>query len=196
MGLGYTLFGKPLAVLAAALMALAGVYMLPEYWPDHASASEAIRANDIATLERYLARGLSPNDRAQWRSYLRRTMGRATTTGIGGSTPELGRARESLASYALQQCQSTQAARRLVEAGADVVGRDPGGWTLLGRAAGCEDVPLVSAILERGADPNADEPDGGTVLWEPTRLGWRQRPFPEAIVAALRAGGATSRPQH
>ena len=150
MGLGYTLFGKPLVVLASALVTLSGLYLLPEYWPDHAAATEAIRRNDTATLGRYLARGLSPDDRTQWRSYVRRTMGRTTSVGVG-----------------------------------------PGGWTLLGRAASCGDAPLTAAMLARGADPNVDEPDGGTVLWEPTNLGWRPRPFPDAAVAAMQARGGT-----
>jgi ankyrin repeat protein len=104
--------------------------------------------------------------------------------------PDLGAADESLLSYALTTCM-TSAARQLVEAGADVSGRDRGQWTLLGRAAGCEDANLVSAMLSRGADPNADEPDGGSVLWEPTNLGWRARPVDAAITRALERAGAT-----
>ncbi len=191
MGLGYTLFGKPLVVLASALVTLSGLYLLPEYWPDHASATEAIRRNDTATLGRYLARGLSPDDRTQWRSYVRRTMGRTTSVGVGHSMPGLGAAKESLLSYALARCASPGSARLLVEAGASLSERDPGGWTLLGRAASCGDAPLTAAMLARGADPNVDEPDGGTVLWEPTNLGWRPRPFPDAAVAAMQARGGT-----
>jgi hypothetical protein len=190
MGLGYTLFGKPLVVFGLVVAGLSGIYLLPEYWPDHASASDAIRRSDAETLGRYLARGLDPEERAQWRSYLRRTMGRTTRVGVGNSMPELGAADESLLSYALTAC-ATTAARQLVEAGADVSVRDRGQWTLLGRAASCEDSILTSAMLARGADPNAEEPDGGTVLWEPTNLGWRRRPFDAAITQAIeRAGGS------
>jgi hypothetical protein len=191
MGLGYTLFVKPLVVLGAVLAVLSGVYLLPEYWPDHASASDAIRRNDTVALGRYLARGLSPGERAQWRSYCRKVMGRTTRVGVGNSMPDLGAAQESLLSYALSRCDARESARLLVEAGADVTARDRGGWTLLGRAASCDDASLTSAMLARGADPNADEPDGGTVLWEPTNLGWTQRPIEAAIVAAMQAKGAT-----
>lgn len=186
MGLGYTLFVKPFLVLLTVSTALVGLYLLPEYWPDHASARDAIRRNDTASLQRYLARGLSPDERAQWRSYPRRALGRATSAGVGGSsTPALAPASRSLLEEALTQCDALEAARVLVDAGADVAARDAGGWSLLGRAAGCADEALVTAMLTRGADPNADEPDGGTVLWEPTTTGWRQRPFDEAIVAAM-----------
>lgn len=196
MGLGYTLFVKPLVVTASVLAALSALYLLPEFWPDHASASAAIRRGDASALKVYLARGLSPEERAQWRSYARRTMGRTTSVGVGGSMPEIGAAIESLLSYALSRCQSPESARLLVEAGAAVSARDQGGWTLLGRAASCDDEGLVTAMLARGADATADEPDGGTVLWEPTRLGWHPRPFPAAIASALEARGAVrpSRP--
>jgi len=92
MGLGYTLFGKPLVVVGLVLAALSGLYLLPESWPDHASASDAILHNDSATLGRYLARGLS---RAQWRSFPRRTIGRTTGAGVGDSMPDLGCGRRS-----------------------------------------------------------------------------------------------------
>ncbi|MCU0806042.1 MAG: hypothetical protein MUF79_13305 [Burkholderiales bacterium] len=190
MGLGYSLFGKPLLILAAVLAALSGLYLLPEHWPDHAAATEAIRHDDTATLARYLARGLPPEERAQWRSYFRRTMARTTSVGVGGTMPDVGPAKQSLLSYALSGCRARESARLLVAAGANVSGRDPGAWTLLGLAAGCEDAALVASMLARGADPNADEPDGGTVLWEPTNLGWRPRPFDAAIVSAMQARGA------
>lgn len=191
MGLGYTLFGKPLLVAGSIMVALTALYLLPEYWPDHAAASEAIRRGDTVTVGRYLERGLSPDGRAQWRSYARRALGRTTTVGVGPSMPGLGSASQSLLSYALASCQAREAARLLVEAGADLSIRDPSGWTVLGLAAGCEDLRLTSAMLARGADPNADEPDGGTVLWEPTSQGWQRRPFPTAIVSTLDARGAT-----
>ena len=191
MGLGYTLFVKPLVVLGLGLACLSALYALPEYWPDHTSASAAIDRDDIVTLGRYLARGLSTEERAQWRSYFRKAMGRTARVGVGDSTPPLGSAQESLLAYALRSCASRQSARLLVEAGADLSARDPGGWTLLGKAAGCDDAPLALAMLVRGADPSADEPDGGTVLWEPTNLGWRERPFETAIVTAMRERGAT-----
>lgn len=190
MGLTYALFIKPLLVAGLVLAALSGLYLLPEYWPDHAAASEAIRQGDTVRLEQYLARGLSPDERAQWRSYARRALGRTTTVGVGPSMPGLGRASQSLLSYALSGCQARASARLLVEAGADLTVRDPGGWTVLGLAAGCDDLPLTSEMLAREVDANADEPDGGTVLWEPTRRGWQRRPFPAPIVSALEQRGA------
>lgn len=193
MGLGYTLFVKPVLVFALALAGLSGMYLLPEYWPDYAIAREAILGNDTIALQRYLARGLDPEERAQWRSWFRRSFGRTTTAGVGDSTPDLGAAGQSLLDYALSRCTTTQPAVLLVEAGADVTSRDFGGWTLLGRAAACDAVALTSAMLSRGADSNADEPDGGTVLWEPTNRGWQRRPFTPAIIEGLQRAGA-SRP--
>jgi len=189
MGLGYSLFVKPLLVVALAFTILLGLYLLPEYWPDHAAASEAILQNDSDKLALYLARGLAPEDRAQWRSYFRRTFGRATRVGVGDSLPDYTSANESLLSYALSTC-TTFPARHLVAAGADASARNPGQWTLLGLAAACGDADLVASMLEHGANPNADEPDGGTVLWEPTNVGWRRRPFDEAIGSALVRRGA------
>lgn len=172
MGLGYTLFVKPIVTLAVAVVGLLGVYLLPDYWPDHAIASDAIRSDDAEALRRYLARGLDPEERAQWRSYLRRTMGRTTSVGVGGSLPAIGAAEESLLSYALGTCK-TGPARQLVQAGADTSGRGRDGFTLVGLAAGCGDAELVEAMLAAGASVTAEEPDGGTVLWEPTNVGWR-----------------------
>jgi ankyrin repeat protein len=186
MGMGYTLFVKPLLALSAAVAVLAGVYLLPDYWPDHAAASDAILRNDTARLRTYLARGLAPEERAQWRSYLRRSLGRSSRVGVEGTQP-LGPAQQSLLYYALGTCASGSALQ-LVEAGANVSARDQSGWTLLGRAAGCEDTTLVSAMLRLGANPSAEEPDGGTVSWEPTKLGWRPRPFGKAAAILERAG--------
>jgi hypothetical protein len=189
MGLGYTLFGKPIGTLAAVFAALSGLYLLPEYWPDHAIAADAIRRDDGETLGRYLARGLDPDDRAQWRSYPRRTLGRATREGVGNDTPDLGGADEPLLAFAMGTCKTARAFQ-LVDAGADVAVRDRSGSSALQRAASCGDQALVAALLAKGADPNAEEPDGGTVLWEPTNLGWKRRPFDERSIAALERAGA------
>lgn len=191
MGLGYTLFGKPVLTCVTALAALSAVYLVPEYWPDHAIARLAITRGDTAALRLYLARGLDPDDRSQWRSYLRRALGRTAPVGVSGSTPDLGRAEESLVSYSLGTC-AGDAALTLVEAGADVSSRDAGQWTSLGRAASCGLTQVASAMLARGADPMATEPDGGSVLWERTTLGWRRRRFDSALVALLERAGATS----
>ena len=105
--------------------------------------------------------------------------------------PDLGAADQSLLAFALGTCK-TGRALQLVHAGAGVATRDRGGSSALERAASCADPALVAALLAKGADPNADEPDGGTVLWEPTNLGWKRRPFDEASATALeRAGAAT-----
>lgn len=186
MGLGYTLFGKPLLLLLLVLGLALGIQLLPEYWPDRYVVGEAIRHDDLAAVGRYIARGLDPNDRSQWRSWPRRTFGR---TAGGRSMPELGPADESLLSFATVHC-STEAARLLVNAGADVTSRGRDGATPLYHASMCHDTGLVAALLARGADPNAPEPDGGTALWERTNLGWRRRPHDAAIVDALERAGA------
>jgi hypothetical protein len=190
MGLGYTLFGKPVLTLAAVLAALSGVYLLPEYWPDHALAAEAIRTGDDDRLARYLARGLDADDRSQWRSYLRRTLGRATREGVGSDTPALGPADEPLLVVALATC-DTRAAAALVRAGASPRSVTRDGTSVLERAAGCDGADVVAMLLAAGADVNAASPDGGTVLWEPTNLGWRKRPYHARIGAALETAGAT-----
>ena len=68
MGLAYTLFVKPILVLLLALVLLAGVWLLPEYWPDHQVASDAILRDNHEQLRLYLRRGLDPNDLSRWRS--------------------------------------------------------------------------------------------------------------------------------
>ncbi|MGD9903511.1 MAG: hypothetical protein AB7U83_08565 [Vicinamibacterales bacterium] len=188
-GLGYTLFVKPLATTAAVIAVLAGVYLLPEYWPDHALAADAIGARDDNRLARYLARGLHPDDRSQWRSYLRRTIGRATGEGVGSDTPALGPADEPLLVVALATC-DVGAAARLVRAGASPIAVSRDGTSALERAAGCDGADVVARLLAAGADVNAASPDGGTVLWEPTGREWRRRPFSERITVALEAAGA------
>jgi len=190
MGLGYTLFGKPLVTLAAVLAVLSAVYLVPEYRPDHAIAAEAIRAGDDDRLARYLARGLHPDDRSQWRSYLRRTIGRATREGVGSDTPALGSAGEPLLVLALATC-DLDAAAALARAGASATAVSGDGTSALERAAGCDGADLVAMLLAAGADANAASPDGGTVLWEPTTQGWRRRPFSAGIAEALEAAGGT-----
>lgn len=187
MGLGYTLFVKPVLTLVAALAVLSGVYLLPEYWPDHYMAAEAIRRDDSAALAVYLSRGLDPNDRTRWRSWPRRTMGR--TVQGGRSTPEMGAADEPLLSFALGTC-SVGAASLLIDAGAEAGARGRDGVTPLWHAAGCGNKVLVEALLARGADVNAPEPDGGTALWERTNLGWRRRPLEAPVIQALEQAGA------
>ena len=187
MGLGYTLFVKPVLTLVAALAVLAGVYQLPEYWPDHYMAAEAIRRDDIAALALYVSRGLDPNERSQWRSWPRRTIGRAVPG--GRSTPEMGAADEPLLSFALGSC-ALGPASLLIDAGADVAARGRDGATPLWHAAGCDNRVLVEALLARGADVNAQEPDGGTALWERTNLGWRRRPLDASVIRALELAGA------
>jgi hypothetical protein len=189
MGLGYTLFGKPFVTTAAVFAALFGVHQLPEYWPDHAMAAQTIARDDVPGLQRLIDRGLDANDLAQWRSFPRRSLGRATREGVGRDTPGLGAADVPLLAYALGMCK-TAAAQRLVTAGADitVVARD--GATMLEAAAVCGDASLVSLLLARGGNANATSPDGGTVLWEPSARGWQRRGYAEAVVRALEAAGA------
>lgn len=189
MGLGFTLFGKPLLTLGLTCAGLAGVYLLPEFWPDHAIAADAIRRDDVTALDRLLARGLDPDTRAQWRSFMRTLMGRVAREGAGDDQPELGAASAPLVVVAVDRCAGA-AARRLVEAGASLAARVPDGATLLERAAACGDTALVEALLSRGADPNAPSPDGGTVRWQPASQGWRQRPVTDPIGAALDRAGA------
>ncbi|MGE0461481.1 MAG: ankyrin repeat domain-containing protein [Vicinamibacterales bacterium] len=187
MGYAYTLFVKPVLTLVAALAALSGVYLLPEYWPDHYMAAEAIRRDDSAALAVYLSRGLAPDDRTQWRSWPRRTVGRAVRSGT--TSPEMGSADEPLLSFALGTC-LVGPASLLIDAGADVGARGRDGATPLWHAAGCGNAALVEALLARGADVNAREPDGGTALWERTNLGWRQRPLEPRVIQALERAGA------
>lgn len=189
MGLGYTLFVKPVLTLALALALLSGLYFLPEYFPDHVAGQDAIRRNDQVALARFLDRGLDPNDLAQWRSFPRSMMGRATSEGAGDDVPGLGPANEPLLTFALGLCR-TEAAQQLVNAGARIDARGRDRSSALFRAAGCGDHRLVQSLLAHGANPNGDEPDGGTPLWEPTNLGWRRRPFTGATVASLEQAGA------
>lgn len=188
MGLGYTLFVKPILTLVLAVVALSGLYLLPEYWPDRYIAGEAIRQGDDRALMQLLARGLHPDERAQWRSFPRRLLGGARTWGVG-SSPDIGPAEESLTSFAVGLC-NTAAARHLVAAGADLHTRRPDGGTLLAQAAACGDAVLVTDMVARGASPNVREPDGGTALWEHSALGWRRRPLSSNVVEALERAGA------
>ena len=60
------------------------------------------------------------------------------------------------------------AARRVLDAGADVDGTDKDGWTALHHAlfgGGDEGLPLVRLLLDAGADPNRGNGDGQTPLF-------------------------------
>lgn len=187
MGYAYTLFVKPVLVLVAAVVAVGGMYLLPEYWPDHYIAAEAIRRDDTAAVAVYLARGLDPGDRTQWRSWPSRTLGR--TVRGGTTSPDMGSADEPLLSFALGLCRIGPASL-LLDAGADVGARGRDGATPLWHAAGCGNAVLVEALLARGADVNAREPDGGTALWERTNIGWRHRPLEARVIQVLEQAGA------
>jgi hypothetical protein len=187
VGLGYTLFVKPVLTLVLALVVLSGLYFLPEYWPDHYMAADAIRRDDSAALAVYLSRGLNPNERSQWRSWPRRTIGRTVRSGT--TSPEMGRADEPLLVVAVSSC-TVGPASLLVDAGADISARGRDGATPLWHAAACGNRALVEALLARGADVNAREPDGGTALWERTNLGWRHRPLDASVIRALELAGA------
>jgi hypothetical protein len=187
VGLGYTLFIKPVLTLAAAMAVLSGLHLLPEYWPDHYTAAEALRRDDLAGLALYLSRGLDPDERSQWRSWPKRTIGRTVRSGT--TSPDLGPADEPLLSFALGSC-AVGAASLLIDAGADVGARGRDGATPLWHAAGCGNRVLVEALLARGADVNAREPDGATALWERTNHGWRHRPLEAGVIRALELAGA------
>jgi hypothetical protein len=146
VGLGYTLFIKPVLTLAAALAVLLGLYLLPEYWPDHYIAAEAIRRDDTAALAVYLSRGLDPNERARWRSWPRRTVGRTVR---GTTSPEMGTADEPLLSFALGSC-VVGSASLLIDAGGDVGARGRDGATALWHAAGCGNRPLWKPCSRAG----------------------------------------------
>ncbi|HEX4932520.1 MAG TPA: hypothetical protein VFV33_05020, partial [Gemmatimonadaceae bacterium] len=184
MGLAYTLFVKPLLVLAVALALLAGVYLLPEYWPDHRVASDAMRRDDAAKLRLYLQRGLDPDDRSQWRSGTRRMLDRVSRAPIG--TSDYGDAPEPLLAEAVGKCK-VEFAEILMEAGADVNARAANGYSILSQAALCDRPALVQSMLRRGADARAAEPNGETVLWERGLQGWRRRPVNAEVVRMLEA---------
>lgn len=191
MGLAYTLFVKPIVVLAVVLALLAGVYLLPEYWPDHQIASDAMLRGDAAKLRLYLARGLDPDDLARWRSGARRMMERVSRPPIG--TSDFGNAREPLLAEAIGRC-NVEFAEILMAAGADVNARSANGYSVLSQAALCDQPSIVAAMLRRGADVRRDEPDGETVLWERGGQGWRRRPSDPEVIRLLEGAGA-ARPQ-
>jgi hypothetical protein len=187
MGLAYTLFVKPILVLAAALVVLAGVWLLPEYWPDHQVASDAMLRDDVARLRLYLRRGLDPDDLARWRSGTRRMLDRVSPAARG--TSDYGNAREPLLAEAIGKCK-LEFAGILMEAGANVNARAWNGYSVLSQAALCDQPSIVQAMLARGADVHAVEPNGETVLWERASQGWRRRPAHPEVIRLLEAAGA------
>lgn len=187
MGLAYTLFVKPIVVLAAAIAVLTGIYLLPEYWPDHQIASDAMLRDDAGNLRVYLQRGLDPNDLARWRSGTRRMMGRVRRPAIG--TSDYRNAREPLLAEAIGKCK-LEFAELLMAAGADVNARSANGFSVLSQAALCDQPSIVQAMLRRGANVQPAEPDGETVLWERGGQGWRRRPSHPEVVRLLEEAGA------
>lgn len=187
MGMAYTLFVKPIVVLAAALALLTGIYLLPEYWPDHQIASDAMLRDDAGKLRVYLRRGLDPNDLARWRSGTRRMMGRVRRPPIG--TSDYGNAREPLLAEAIGTCKLAFV-ELLMEAGADVNAKSANGYSVLSQAALCDQPSIVAAMLKRGADVRLSEPGGETVLWERGSQGWRRRPSHPEVIRLLEAAGA------
>ncbi len=189
MGLGYTLFVKPVLVLAAAVAVVAGIWLLPEYWPDHQVASDAMLAGDTVAFRRYLERGLDPDERARWRTGTRRVLWRTARAPFRAN--DYGSAPEPLLAVAIARCE-LRFAHILVEAGANVNARTRYGRSVLAEAALCDDPAIVRAMLARGADAKAAEPNGETVLWEKGLQGWRLRPSNHDVIRLLEAAGARS----
>lgn len=187
MGLTYTLFVKPVLVLLFALALLAGVWLLPEYWPDHQVASDAMLRDDQEQLRLYLSRGLDPNDVARWRSGTRRMLDRISPSARG--TSDYGNAREPLLAEAIGKCK-LDFAEILMDAGADVNARGQTGYSVLAQAALCDEPSIVRSMLARGADVRRPEPNGETVLWEKGSQGWRRRPTNPDVIRLLEDAGA------
>lgn len=191
MRLVFALFLKPILCLALALAVLAGIYLLPEYWPDHRAASDAILRDDEATLRLYVKRGLDPNELAQWRSAPRKMLSRARPA---RGTSDFSQAREPLLVEAIDKCKA-RFAEILMDAGADVNARDQRGYSVLSLTALCDDPELVQSFLRRGANARTREPNGETVLWERGLQGWRLRPAHPEVIRLLKTAGAAPPPR-
>jgi hypothetical protein len=187
MGLAYTLFVKPILVLLLALVLLAGVWLLPEYWPDHQVASDAILRDNHEQLRLYLRRGLDPNDLSRWRSGTRRMLDRISPSARG--TSDYGDAREPLLAEAIGKCK-LDFAETLIKAGADVNARARNGYSVLAQAALCDEPSIVKSMLARGADVRRPEPNDETVMWEKGSQGWRRRPANPDVIRLLEEAGA------
>lgn len=189
MGLAFKLFVKPILVLLFAFAILAGIWLLPEYWPDHQIASDAMLRDDHEQLRLYIRRGLDPNDLARWRSGTRRMLDRISPSARG--TSDYGNAREPLLAEAIGKCK-LDFAEILLDAGSDVNARGHGGYSVLAQAALCDEPSIVRLMLAHGADVRRPEPNGETVLWEKASQGWRRRPTHPDVIRLLEEAGAQS----
>ncbi len=156
---------------------------LPELFPGNSRLYEAIRNGDLARAEALLADGANPNSQSSGLS------------GLGGGFESDLSGQYSPLMYAIYHNEA-DIALALVKAGATVEVRNPVGNTALIAAANQDMTEVVRALLERGADPNAENPnDGSTALYQGRNLNVLGKPIPKTfadpeIEGLLRAAGA------
>jgi len=124
---------------------------------DHRLPDAAMK-HDIATVNALLAEGVDPNARGQY------------------DTPAL---------LWLAQIDEVDAARKLLDAGADANIKTPEGLTALSLAIANGSTAMVSALLDAGADANTLEPSGETMLMSAASVGV------SGVVRALLGHGAS-----
>jgi len=144
-----------LKFLVAPVLIILGLAFVPEIFPDYGVLREPVLKGDLERLRHLLSRGADPNVRYGFQSSL-----------LWRRRGSLGWNNTQLLLVALNHSRN-DAAKLLVEYGANPNVTDKYGNTALWHAVPLGDASLVKLLLVKGADPRVVMPgDGSTALAE------------------------------